>query len=57
MPQDELRERCMTLDWSPTISFLPWTLVTKQNLCSGAALLDQLQSSPREKCSRIWTST
>jgi NTE family protein len=43
MPLDVLKELCMTLDWSPMMSFSPWTLVTKQSLCSGAALLDYLQ--------------
>ena len=43
MPLDVLKELCMTLDWSPMMSFSAWTLATKQSLCSGAALLDYLQ--------------
>lgn len=43
MPLDVLREMCMTLDWSPMMSFSPWTLITKQSLCSGDALLQYLQ--------------
>lgn len=43
MPLDVLRELCMTLDWSPMMTFSPWTLITKQSLCSGDALLQYLQ--------------
>ncbi|MGA7781154.1 MAG: patatin-like phospholipase family protein [Paraburkholderia sp.] len=43
MPLDVLRELCMSLDWSPMMSFSPWTLVTKQSLCSGDALLQYLE--------------
>jgi NTE family protein len=40
---DVLREICMTLDWSPMMSFSPWSLVTKQSLCSGDTLLQYLE--------------
>lgn len=43
MPLDVLREMCMTLDWSPMMSFSPWSLVTKQAFCTGNALLQFLQ--------------
>ncbi|HEY1999920.1 patatin-like phospholipase family protein [Paraburkholderia sp.] len=39
----DLREMCMTLDWSPMMSFSPWSLVTKQSFSSGNALLQLLE--------------
>lgn len=38
-----MREMCMTLDWSPMMSFSPWALVTKQAFSSGNALLQFLE--------------
>jgi NTE family protein len=43
MPLDVLREMCMTLDWSPMMSFSPWALLTKQSFSSGNALLQFLE--------------
>jgi NTE family protein len=43
MSLEAMREMCMTLDWSPMMSFSPWALVTKQALSSGNALLQFLQ--------------
>jgi predicted acylesterase/phospholipase RssA len=43
MPLDVLKELCMTLDWSPMMSFSPWALLTKQSFCSGNALLQFLE--------------
>lgn len=40
---DSLTQMCMSLDWSPMMSFSAWTLVTKQSLCAGDALLAFLQ--------------
>lgn len=38
----DLRQLCMTLDWSPMMSFSPLALITKQSLCTGNALLQFL---------------
>ncbi|WP_233273024.1 patatin-like phospholipase family protein [Paraburkholderia acidisoli] len=43
MSLDVLRELCMSLDWSPMMSFSPWALVASQSLCSGNTLLQYLQ--------------
>jgi NTE family protein len=43
MTLGDLREICMTLDWSPMMSFSPWSLITKQSFCSGNALLQYLE--------------
>lgn len=45
MSLDVLRGLLMTMDWSPMMSFSPWSLVTKQSLCSGNALLDFLTTN------------
>lgn len=42
MPLDDMYELCMSMDWSPMMRFSPWTLLTKQALCNGDALLDLL---------------
>lgn len=39
----DLRGLCMTMDWSPMMSFSPWSLISKQAFCSGGALLAFLQ--------------
>lgn len=38
----DLKSLCLSLDWSPMMSFSPWTLITKRAYCSGNALLDFL---------------
>ena len=43
MPLDVLREMCMTLDWSPMMSFSPWALIAKQSYSTGNALLQFLE--------------
>lgn len=42
MSLDEMYDLCLSLDWSPMMRFSPWTLLTKQALCNGDALLDLL---------------
>lgn len=42
MTLDAMYDLCMGLDWSPMMRFSPWTLLTKQALCDGDALLDLL---------------
>ncbi len=38
----DMQELALTMDWSPMMRFSPWTLLTKQALCDGDALLDLL---------------
>lgn len=38
----DLKQLCMTMDWSPMMSFSPWALIAKQSFCSGNTLLDFL---------------
>lgn len=38
----DMRQLLMEMDWSPMMSFSPWSLVTKQSLCSGDTLLQFL---------------
>jgi len=42
MPLEVLSHLCMSLDWSPMMTFSAWTLITKQSLCSGDVLLQYL---------------
>jgi NTE family protein len=42
MTLDGLHQLCMSMNWSSYMTFSPWTLLTKQALCSGNALLDFL---------------
>ncbi|ENZ79648.1 MULTISPECIES: patatin-like phospholipase family protein [Ralstonia] len=42
MTLDEMYDLCMSLDWSPMMRFSPWSLLTKQALCNGDALLELL---------------
>lgn len=42
MTLEDMYDLCMGLDWSPMMSFSPWTLLTKQAWCDGNALLDLL---------------
>ncbi len=37
-----LEQLCMSLNWAPYMTFNAWTLLTKQALCTGDALLDFL---------------
>jgi len=39
VPLPDLRGLLMSVDWAPLMSFSPWSLLTKQALCSGDALL------------------
>ncbi|MDQ7981337.1 patatin-like phospholipase family protein [Paraburkholderia sp. SARCC-3016] len=34
----DMRELCMSLDWSPMMRFSPWSMLTGKGLCSGDAL-------------------
>ena len=43
MPLDVLEHLCMTLDWSPMMSFSPWAVVAKQSYSTGNKLLQFLQ--------------
>ncbi|MGB8422165.1 patatin-like phospholipase family protein [Paraburkholderia sp.] len=38
----DMRTLCMTMDWSPMMSFSPISLITRQSFCSGSTLLDFL---------------
>lgn len=42
MSLNALHDLCLKLDWSPYMTFNPWTLLTRQSLCTGNALLDFL---------------
>ncbi|WP_334034775.1 patatin-like phospholipase family protein [Burkholderia cepacia] len=42
VPLDVMRQMLMELDWSRMMSFSPWTLIRRQALCSGEALLEYL---------------
>ena len=43
MRLDVLTHMCMTLNWSPMMSFSPWALIAKQSYSTGNALLQFLQ--------------
>ncbi|QNB11548.1 patatin-like phospholipase family protein [Paraburkholderia tropica] len=38
MPLADMRELCMTMDWSPMMRFTPWALLTRRALCAGDTL-------------------
>jgi len=45
----DLRQLCMTMDWSPMMSFSPWAFISKQAFCSGETLLDFLTKQTEGK--------
>lgn len=42
MSINAMHDLCMTMDWSPMLTFNPWSLITKMGYCSGQTLLDWL---------------
>ncbi|WP_324251288.1 patatin-like phospholipase family protein [Burkholderia sp. B21-005] len=49
LPLDVMRQMLMELDWSPMMSFSPWTFLRRQALCSGNQLLCYLTQSTAGK--------
>lgn len=49
MTLDGLHQLCMSMNWSSYMAFSPWTLLTKQALCTGNALLDFLTKQTASK--------